>query len=321
MNQENSIITRATGLLVIEVRNSNPNGDPDRESDPRCRSHDQRGIITGVSFKRKARDLVEAKEGPVWGKMRTALGLSDAGFCILESRKRGFDEVQDASEAWRNVIALIERERDGEAVKNKYWDARLFGATFLESGDDARSGGTNGRKHIRTGVVHVGLGLSVAPIRIQRDTLTKKASAQEEKDRGMAPLGHRVVEHAVYIMPFFINPTAASQSGCTLRDVELWLRLIPYAYPHTRSAIRPFVEVTHAWYGEHRNPLGSFSEFQFIDALTPKRKGNPEIPSVDTLPLKEQYDVPAELPKDLKEKVQNFTDLCDKLPLWCREER
>ena len=46
-------IARATGLLVIEARDSNPNGDPDRESDPRCRSHDQRGIITGVSFKRK----------------------------------------------------------------------------------------------------------------------------------------------------------------------------------------------------------------------------------------------------------------------------
>src|SRR5437867_3889949 len=57
---------RGTGLLVIVVENSNPNGDPDQESDPRRRSHDQRGMITGVSFKRKLRDLVLRKDEPVW---------------------------------------------------------------------------------------------------------------------------------------------------------------------------------------------------------------------------------------------------------------
>jgi len=46
------IFNRATGLLVIEVINSNPNGDPDKESDPRQRN-DQRGEISPVSFKRK----------------------------------------------------------------------------------------------------------------------------------------------------------------------------------------------------------------------------------------------------------------------------
>ena len=53
-----SEINRATGLLVLEVVNSNPNGDPDRESDPRQRANGQ-GEISPVSFKRKLRDLVE----------------------------------------------------------------------------------------------------------------------------------------------------------------------------------------------------------------------------------------------------------------------
>ena len=63
-NSENTI-RRATGLLVIEVVNSNPNGDPDRESDPRTRP-DRRGEISPVSFKRKVRDLLDDKEGPAW---------------------------------------------------------------------------------------------------------------------------------------------------------------------------------------------------------------------------------------------------------------
>ena len=59
------VLNRGTGLLIIDVINSNPNGDPDRESDPRWRN-DQRGEISPVSFKRKVRDLIEKKEGPVW---------------------------------------------------------------------------------------------------------------------------------------------------------------------------------------------------------------------------------------------------------------
>ena len=58
-------LVRATGLLVIEVVNSNPNGDPDNESEPRTRVGD-RGEISPVSFKRKLRDLVEQKDVPEW---------------------------------------------------------------------------------------------------------------------------------------------------------------------------------------------------------------------------------------------------------------
>ena len=54
----NAPFDRGSGLLVIEVINSNPNGDPDRESDPRQRP-DGYGEISPVSFKRKLRDLIE----------------------------------------------------------------------------------------------------------------------------------------------------------------------------------------------------------------------------------------------------------------------
>ena len=54
---------RATGLLVIEVVNSNPNGDPDREADPRQRPNGL-GEISPVSFKRKVRDLLDDSASP-----------------------------------------------------------------------------------------------------------------------------------------------------------------------------------------------------------------------------------------------------------------
>jgi CRISPR-associated protein Csd2 len=285
------------------VKNSNPNGDPDRESDPRMRSHDQRGMITGVSFKRKLRDLVHEKDGPVWDEMQRILNIKEGvqntgSFLILESRGRNRDEI---------------KKLDSRQFRSRYWDARVFGNTFLESLKDDKSTNWEEKEHfVRTGVAQFAIGMSVAPVRVERMTNTNKAGVQEGKDRGMAPLGYRVVEHGVYCMPFFINPTAATKTGCTRQDIELLLKLIPYAYPHTASHIRPLVEVRHAWYVEHKAPLGSFSEFRFIEAMTPTKKQNPEKPSTSW----SDYAVPTNLPEDLQEKAHNFHDLCVSLPEW-----
>ena len=301
-------LVKGTGLLIVEVRDSNPNGDPDRESDPRQRN-DERGEISPVSFKRKIRDLVENKEGPVWQEIEKKLSLQDkvSNFDILESRNRGFKDVKDAAEAWRKVIDLIEND----AMKNRYWDARVFGSTFLEKGEDAPESvkGKKDRKYIKTGVAQFGLGVSIAPVDIRRLTNTKKASAQETKDRGMAPLGYRIVQHGVYCMPFFINPTAATKSGCTKDDIDILLKIIPYAYPHTASYIRSFVDIRHAWYMEHKSAIGSCSDFMLIDALTPKKKDEPEKPSISW----ENYEAPTSLPDKLNNKIKSFCDLMEKI--------
>ena len=274
-------LNRATGLLIIEVINSNPNGDPDRESDPRQRP-DERGEISPVSFKRKLRDLVENKEGPVWQTIKEKMGLNDEEFMILEQRGRD--------------RKLIESElKDGKFIR-KYWDARLFGNTFLEEGSSTS---------IKTGAVQFGMGVSIAPILIERQTTTNKSGVQEGKDRGMAPLAYRIVQHGVYTMPFFVNSSAAQQSGCTKQDVELMLKLIPYAYPHTASYIRPAVEIRHAWYMEHRGALGSCSDFALIEALTPKKVNEPDRPSLSW----QDYNVPTQLPDEFTKKLLSTTDL------------
>lgn len=298
-SENNQAIARATGLLVIEVKNSNPNGDPDRESDPRVRSHDQRGMITGVSFKRKIRDLVDNKEGEVW--KRLANGRKAEEHDILEARRHKRTDIEK----------LLKDNFDG--FKKRFWDGRVFGNTFLEEG---------GGDTIRSGVAHFALGVSIAPIRTERLTMTKVAPAQGAREgggaptRGMAPLGYRVVEHGLYCLPFFINPTAATKTGCTKRDIGLLLKLIRYAYPHTASHIRPLVEVRHAWYAEHKDPLGSFSEFDFIEAMTPTKKQDPDKPSSSW----SEYEVPTALSEKLEKKASQLYDLCVKLPDWCEED-
>lgn len=284
-------IKRVTGLLVIEVVNSNPNGNPDQESDPRVRDNGQ-GEISPVSFKRKLRDLIELTEGPVFQTVTKDLPDIPNGykFGILESRGRDRAKI---SKEMGNIKEYKESEYlNSDFVKN-YWDARLFGNTFLEDG------GAKG--YIKTGIVQFGMGLSVSSVVIQRHTNTNKAGVQEGKNQGMAPLAYRVVEHGVYVMPFFINPSLAHKSGCKSCDVELLKRLIPYAYEHTRSAIRPDVRIRHAWWIEHKDVLGSIPDYKLIDALTPKRKSDD--PLKPSTAWDADYDIPSQLPNDLKGKV------------------
>ena len=116
-------LVRATGLLVLEVVTSYPNGDPDNESD---HANEQRWAIS-ARFRRSLgssaslmRDLVEGKDGPVWQDITAQFkpALNAGEFDILE--KRGRDR------------ANIQAEIKAGTFTERYWDGRIFGNTFLE---------------------------------------------------------------------------------------------------------------------------------------------------------------------------------------------
>lgn len=284
-----SELKRATGLLVIEVVNSNPNGDPDRESDPRQRPNGL-GEISPVSFKRKLRDLLDDHDAPFFHVLPEQFSGNPDHYSILEHRGRDRKQIQ--KEMGKTPADFLNSE-----FVQKYWDARVFGNTFLEDGGD--------KGFIKTGVVQFGMGVSLAPIEIVRQTNTNKAGVQDGKNAGMAPLAYRIVEHGVYCMPFFVNPNYAHKTGCTAEDIELLKLLIPHAYEQNRSAIRPDVRIRHAWYVEHKNLLGSCPEYLLLEALTPKKLGDKDEPSTTWA----DYEDKETLPENLLSRVESCVDL------------
>ena len=292
-------LKRQVWLLVLDVTMSNPNGDPDMESEPRTREYDGLGMISPVSLKRKFRDLVS--------------GQSEV---FLEAQKK----LKLGSQTKNNFRILEERDRDRDAIKKmtrddfkkEYWDARLFGNTFLESLKDAdlsneqkkrkKEGGYN--HLINTGAIQVGVGMSIAPIDVVRMTNTNKAGVQADKDRGMAPLAFRVVQHGIYCIPIYFNPSIASKTGVQQEDLNLFNFMMPYVYQHTASAIRPEISILHAWHGEHKNSLGSCPDYLFIDALKPKVRETASKPV-----SKEDYDIPTK--KDLGKLEAKFNKVVD----------
>ena len=287
-------IKRATGLLVLEIVNSNPNGDPDRESEPRMRPNGL-GEISPVSFKRKLRDLVGDHDAPFFKNLPTEFSDHPANYEILESRGR--DRASITKEMGENIKSFDQKTFLESPFVKKYWDARVFGNTFLEEGGN--------KGYIKTGVVQIGMGLSISPVNVVHHTNTNKAGVQEGKNAGMAPMAYRVVEHGVYCMPFFVNPNYAGKSGCTAADIELLKLAIPYAYDLNRSAIRPDVRIRHAWYITHKNSLGSCPDYLLLEALTPERIGNPGDPSEKW----SDYEDKLGLPEALLSRVESCVDL------------
>ena len=290
----NSEIKRATGLLVIEVVNSNANGDPDRESDPRQRPNGI-GEISPVSFKRKLRDLLEDQDSAFFQSLPETYVSNSERYNILESRGR---DLKSITGEMSNDVKNFDQKGFLESIfVQKYWDARVFGNTFLEKGAN--------KGFIKTGVVQFGVGVSISPVNVIRHTNTKKAGVQEDKQGGMAPLAFRTVEHGVYCMPFFVNPNFAAKTGCTEKDIDLLKLLIPKAYDLNRSAIRTDVRIRHAWYIEHLNALGSCPDYLLVEALTPKRIGDTTIASTTWA----DYEDKTALPEELMAKVSPVTDL------------
>ncbi|MDN3515396.1 MAG: type I CRISPR-associated protein Cas7 [Candidatus Brocadia sp.] len=332
-----TIIPRATGLIIVEVRNSNPNGDPERDGAPRKRRGDI-GEISPVSVKRKMRDLVGNKNGPIWLYLKGKFSLDDTHFGILEERDRNRVEIK------KMIIKDDNRPLEEKQFVKQYWDGRVFGNTFLEGAEGETEESISEvkptsktskdknvkmteaialKRNVKTGVVHFGLGLSVAPVEIRTDfTLTNKAGVQEGKTAGMAPGAFKFVEHGIYAIPLFVNPTPASKTGCTKKDIDVALELIPYVYSHNPSLIRTQVKVLHAWYVEHTNERGSFNDFDLIDALMPKKEKEKNKPSTE----RSEYRIPNPIEdqtvledfngklkelKDLKGKPTKILDLMD----------
>ena len=287
-------INRGTGLLLIEAVNSNPNGDPDRENDPRTRQ-DGRGEISPVSFKRKLRDLVALKDFPVWQGIAAELRLSADSYDVFEQNTVSFQN-------------LTKMKTDD--FLSSYWDARVFGSTVLEKEDDDSK-----NKHINSGVVQFGLGVSVDAVKIERLSTTKVINEGENKSKKMGPLAFRVVSYGLYVMPFFINATAAQKTRCTKLDIDLLLKLIPYAYPETASYVRPQVFVRHAFYVEHNRPRGTFSDFKMIDMLTPRRIGGAAGAATSWRDYDEELlsQNTAKLNDELKDKASPIVDLMDQM--------
>lgn len=280
--------TRSTALALVEVVMGNPNGDPDFDGRPRVIT-DGRGFMTDVSMKHKFRRLFDNHETETFMEIQKLVDMPEETLHICESMGRGspHTDPQAAIKWMRDFLA-----KEGEdAFIQRYLDIRLFGTTLLlqdsEDGKKKKADKEEGDavRLKKTGPVTFSPALSIAPIYIGEQTITKMATGRDallEKDASdMAPGAKKFVEHGVYAFKIVVNPHVALPTKTTEEDIKALKTSLKHIFNLNGSCSRPVgsMNFIHIWWADHDNSLGSFNEFDFFNHLMPTKIENPKDPS------------------------------------------
>jgi CRISPR-associated protein Csd2 len=302
-NVSSPVVTkRISCMLVIEVSNANPNGDPDFDGAPRKVGFGNHGLMTDVSIKRRFRDLFVRPNSPAFKDLSDRCGGIDPEmFRILESPTRGIPDLTGATDREQQTEAqriLMDAVReDANYLTDHYGDVRLFGTTLLEMNnaseeeepseeeEDSRAKKAKKGKKAKvpvavklTGPVTITPAISVHPIVVDEKTLTKLADVDEKKHdkgaMGMAPAADKRVVYGVYTARLEVCVQLAQRTKLTEKDLQILKNSIREIWDQSPSHVRPAgsIRFRHIWWCEHTNALGSYNVWNYYERLTPTVK-------------------------------------------------
>lgn len=253
-----AIENRYEFVMLFDVENGNPNGDPDAGNLPRIDSETAHGIVTDVCLKRKIRNFVEIfKEGePGYNILIKADRSLNSKFtaayeeCGLEKKQKG----KNADD--------VERAR--KYMCDNYFDVRTFGAV-MSTGDDPCG--------IVRGPVQINFAKSLDPVFEQDITVTRQAITTDGdfNDKGKrTEMGKKhYVPYGLYRAEGYISAMLAQKvTGFSKDDLELLWTAIINMFEHDRSAARGKMCMRKLYVFKHSNALGNCPAHILTDKIS-----------------------------------------------------
>ncbi|MDO8933108.1 MAG: type I-C CRISPR-associated protein Cas7/Csd2 [Rhodocyclaceae bacterium] len=255
-------------VLLFDVKDGNPNGDPDAGNLPRLDAETGRGLVTDVCLKRKVRNYVAMTQGDstrheIYVREKAILnkqherayeGIGKAELLKGDDKKRKGGDSVDAARQW---------------MCDHFFDIRTFGAVM--------STGVNCGQ-VR-GPVQMTFARSVDPVVTQEHSITRMAVATEaeaEKQGGdNRTMGRKfTVPYGLYRSHGFISVHLARQTGFDEADLELFFKALEQMFEHDRSAARGEMSTRGLYVFKHDSELGNAPAHALFDRLTVERQGD-----------------------------------------------
>lgn len=256
-------------VILFDVENGNPNGDPDAGNMPRVDPETGYGLVTDVCLKRKIRNYVEtAKENEkgyrIYIKDGVPLNRSD-----LEAyADLGVDE-KTIKEAKKKDSTLDERVRD--FMCQNFYDIRTFGAVMTTFVKAALNCG-----QVR-GPVQLGFARSVEPVVPQEVTITRVAITTEaDAEKKGTEMGRKhIIPYGLYRAEGYVSANLARKvTGFSEEDLALLWEAIINMFEHDHSASRGKMAVRELIVFKHASELGNAPSYKLFDTVTVTRKQN-----------------------------------------------
>lgn len=254
-------------VVLFDVENGNPNGDPDAGNMPRIDPETGYGIVTDVCLKRKIRNYVETVKGDEEGykiyiKENVPLNISDkTAFSYL-----GIEE-KDIKDAKKKDPALDAKIRD--FMCKNFYDIRTFGAVMTTFVSASLNCG-----QVR-GPVQIGFARSIEPIVQQEVTITRVAITTEtDAEKKKTEMGRKhIVPYALYKAEGFVSANLAQKStGFNEDDLSLLWNAIINMFEDDHSAARGKMAVRELMVFKHESIFGNAPAHKLFETIKIENK-------------------------------------------------
>ena len=262
-----AIKNRYEFVVLFDVENGNPNGDPDAGNMPRVDPESSYGIVSDVCLKRKIRNYVETvKEDELGWRIYVKDGVP-----LNRSDKEALTHLgvgdKDLKTLKKTDPALDVKVRD--FMCQNFFDIRTFGAvmtTFVK--------GNLNCGQVR-GPVQLTFARSVDPVVPQEVTITRVAiTTEEDAERKGTEMGRKyIIPYALYRAEGYVSANLARKvTGFSEEDLEMLWQAVLNMFEHDHSAARGKMAVRKLIIFKHDSELGCAPAHKLFDAVKVQRK-------------------------------------------------
>jgi len=240
-------------VLLFDIKNGNPNGDPDAGNLPRIDPETGHGIVTDVCLKRKVRNYVELVKK---GKAQFNIYVQEKAI-LTERRLPAYEAVSDE----KDTSVKISKAR--RWMCQNFFDVRTFGAVMAAK--------ENNCGQVR-GPVQFAFGQSIDPVVSLEASITrmavetkKESDSQGGDNRTMGRKSY--VPYGLYRTHGFISAPLAGQTGFSEEDLELFWEALKNMFDHDRSAARGEMAAQKLIVFKHDSELGNAPAHKLFDMV------------------------------------------------------
>ena len=264
-----TIKNRYDFTILFDVRDGNPNGDPDDDNRPRTDPLTEQGIVTDMCIKRKIRDYV----------LSTKAG--EPGYDIYVQRGITLNAAEHV--AWHHLGVEPNKSSASKAkeknpnlalelrkfVCESYYDVRAFGGVLTTLMSNNLNFG-----QVR-GPIQLCLARSIDPVDVITTTITRiTVNSEDEAKTKMGMIGERhFVRYGLYRMDGFISASLANDvTGFSEADLELFWEAIERMFDDDRSAGRGLMTTRKLIIFKHDSQRGNAPSWKLFDTISVERK-------------------------------------------------
>lgn len=260
-------------VLLFDVTDGNPNGDPDAGNLPRIDPETMQGLVTDVAIKRKVRDWVDLHRGH---EERFKIYVQ-SGEALNAKHERAYTALGLKSTGSKQAAEDVLQARDWMCAN--FYDIRTFGAVMTTGVNCGQVRGPVQITFARSIDTVVPLDVSITRVAVTRkeDAVVVTADGGEQSGKTTEMGRKAIVPYALYRAHGFVVPAFAAKTGFSAEDLALFWQALGSMWDLDRSASRGMMACRGVYIFSHDNPLGNAPAHKLIERVRVARQ-----PGVDT---------------------------------------